>query len=109
MATVTINVVNGVNVRSGPGSNYDLRGQLRRGDQAEVRSFFDVAGTRWYLVVYGEGGRLGWIAGLPGVLFQGDLASLRRVIPPPSPTLPPTPAPIETLTPEQSEPPASGG
>lgn len=87
---VTVQPKSGVlNVRAGPGTNYDRIGQLRQSDVVQV---IGVGPNLDWLVINFAGGR-GWVqASLTNV--NGNLQSVPIILPPPSPT--PIPA---TLTP----------
>lgn len=81
------------NVRSGPGTNYDVIGQLRQGDQAKVIG--TNPGSTW--VVINFRGLQGWLSRDILDIF-GDLNTVPIIAPPPSPT-PPPPTPTPTLSP----------
>ncbi|MEM8592622.1 MAG: SH3 domain-containing protein [Pseudomonadota bacterium] len=48
-----------VNMRNGPGTNYQVLAQLVRGDEAEV---LQVPGNGWVKIRASESGRIGWMA-----------------------------------------------
>jgi len=89
-----------INVRSGPGTNYDRIGQLRQTDVVQV---IGVSPNLDWIVVAFASGR-GWLQGNL-VNINGNLASVPIIEPPPSPTpppatntpLPPTAAPFPDL------------
>jgi hypothetical protein len=88
-----------LNVRSGPGTNYDRIGQLRQTDIVQV---IGVSPAGDWLVISFAGGR-GWIQGSLAVV-NGTLSSVPIIEAPPSPTplpatLTPTPVPIADLVP----------
>jgi uncharacterized protein YgiM (DUF1202 family) len=94
----------GVNVRSGPGLDFDLLGRLDAGDEAAVLGKSETG--EWWQIAYedGEDG-LAWVADAV-VDFSGDAASVPVIVlgvptatstVTPTPTIPPTPDP--TLTP----------
>ncbi|MEO8397691.1 MAG: ABC transporter substrate-binding protein, partial [Chloroflexota bacterium] len=76
------------NVRSGPGDNYDILGQLTQGEQAAVIG----ASLDYTWVVINFRGTQGWLIGNL-LTVSGDLRSV-PVIP-----APPTPIPVVTATP----------
>ena len=73
------------NVRSGPGLNYDLIGQLPSGTQASVLG----ATTDYAWLVIDFQGQLGWLAAFLVDTF-GDRNLVPLIEPPPSPTPPAT-------------------
>lgn len=80
-----------LNVRSGPGLNYDVLGQLASGDV-----IFPVganADFSWLVISFR--GRTGWVAAYL-VDLRGNLNELSLVQPPPTPTvvITPTPSPV---------------
>jgi hypothetical protein len=82
------------NVRSGDGTNYDVIGGLLTGETAQVVGVSSF-GTGWYLIVLPNGTR-GWVA--PSVVnFSGDIGSVPRVAPPPTPTPPATATPTSQV------------
>jgi hypothetical protein len=84
---------NGVNVRRGPGLNYDRLGYLNPGAEATVTGRY---GT-WWQIAYGGGS--GWVYGEIVTTYGTD--DVAQVQPPPAPTaIPPTATPIPpTATP----------
>jgi ABC-type branched-subunit amino acid transport system substrate-binding protein len=88
------------NVRSGPGTNFDIIAVLNEGEQ--VRVIGTNAQNTWLVIDYR--GIQGWIsASLPDIF--GDLNTLPIIQPPPTPTpsAPPTPLPPAPLV-VQAEP-----
>lgn len=86
VATITRNVQN---VRSGPGTNYDVIGQLRSGEQVQVVG----ANVNFTWVVINFRGTQGWLSRDILDLF-GDTRTLPIVAAPPTPTpLPATATP----------------
>ncbi|MBI1257465.1 MAG: hypothetical protein GC204_08340 [Chloroflexi bacterium] len=77
------------NVRTGPGDNYEILGQLNQGEQAAVIG----ANLDYTYVVINFRGTQGWLAAYL-VDISGDLRSV-PVIP-----TPPTPVPVVTATPD---------
>lgn len=79
------------NVRTGPGLNYDILGQLQEGESAEVVG----ATIDFSWVAINFRGTTGWLS--RGILdLLGDTTTVPVITPPPSPTPPPatsTPAP----------------
>jgi uncharacterized protein YgiM (DUF1202 family) len=98
----------GVNVRSGPGLEFDLLGRLDAGAEAEVVGKNETG--EWWQIDYAEGeDGLGWVADTV-VDFSGDAASVPTVeldVPTATPTTPPTatvtPTPSLTPTPTATE------
>lgn len=86
-----------VNVRAGPGTNYDLVGRMIKGQWGEIigRS----PDSRWLKVIYiGGPDNAGWVF-KDLVRVVGDVPLVPTVLPPPTPTVPPTPLP-EVVLPE---------
>jgi hypothetical protein len=80
-----------VNVRSGPGTDYDLIGVMVKGQTGAIlgRS----PDSKWLLVVYiGGPNNQGWVY-KDLIRVVGDVPSFPTVAVPPTPTLPPTPTP----------------
>jgi uncharacterized protein YgiM (DUF1202 family) len=72
------------NVRSGPGTNYDVIGQLRKGDTARVIG----ANANFSWLVIDLRGTQGWVS--RDILdVTGDLNTVPLIAPPPTPTPPP--------------------
>lgn len=83
---------NGVNVRSGPGTNYPILGYLQPGAEARVIGYYG----DWWQIQY-DGG-VGWVFG--DIVSPFHTENVPQVQPPPSPTpLPPTATPVPTPTP----------
>src|SRR5205085_2530587 len=75
-----------VNVRTGPGANYPVIGQLRKGDQVPlIGASADLA---WYVINFRQ--QNGWISASLVTVF-GDVRTL--------PVIPPPPTPIPSATP----------
>lgn len=86
---VRIETFQPTNVRSGPGADYDLVGSMVAGQIGEVlgRS----PDSQWIKIVYiGAPENSGWVF-RDFVNLIGELPSIVTVLPPPTPTLPPTP------------------
>lgn len=84
----------GVNVRKGPGTNYDRIGTLAPGAQAKVVGKY----VNWWQIEYSGG--LGWVYN--AVVTAANTDNIPQVQPPPAPTaVPPTatPKPQPTNTP----------
>jgi len=82
------------NVRSGPGLNYDIIGQLQEGDTAQVVG----ATVDFGWVAIDFRGTIGWLS--RGILdLTGDTTTVPILTPPPSPTPPPATATPITPTP----------
>lgn len=88
---------NGVNVRSGPGTNYTLQGYLEPGSEAEVTGRY---GDWWQIRRNDE---LGWVFG--ELVSASNVDAVAQVEPPPAPTaaavtaVPPTESPPPTAAP----------
>ncbi len=82
---------NVLNVRTGPGLNYERVGQLRQGDQVTVVG--SIPDFSWFYVQGANG--LGWVAAEFVELFnpQGGVQGIAQV------AIPPTPTPAPTATP----------
>lgn len=88
---------NGLNLRSGPGSNYSVIGFLRNGDTLDVQG--RITSNEWIQVFSLSSDTLGWVAaGSEYVTINVDLNTLPRVQPPPTPTPIPTPIPLTELS-----------
>jgi ABC-type branched-subunit amino acid transport system substrate-binding protein len=88
VATVTRAIQN---VRSGPGLNYDVIGQLRQNDQVQVIGAS--ADLSWLVIQFR--GTQGWISAAIMDVF-GDPNTVPIVNPPPTPTPPPAPTAAPT-------------
>ena len=92
----------GVNVRTGPGTNYTRVGYLDPGAQARVIG----RSGDWWQIDY-DGGP-GWVFG--DIVTASNADNVAEVQPPPSPTpLPPTDTPLPTDTPAPAAPTATPG
>lgn len=95
-----LNAVADVNVRSGPGTNYEVLGLLRAGQAVEVigRS---PEGAWWQIVFPPNTGALGWVAGtyVQPNEAAGNVPLVSGPPPPPTSTAPPPPP---SATPEPS-------
>jgi serine/threonine protein phosphatase PrpC len=92
----------GVNVRTGPGTNYPLVGRgIALNEKAAIEGYAqDSIGQKWYYVIP-ENSRPGWVvAEVDGVEVQGDLSRV------PARAIPPTPVPTETAAPTETQTPA---
>lgn len=86
-----------LNVRTGPGTNYDILGQLRQNES--VRIIGANINFTWAVIEFR--GQQAWISTEANLLrIEGDRRSVPVITPPPSPTPGPTstPAPTATLT-----------
>ena len=87
----------GVNVRSGPGTNYTLQGYLEPGTEAEVTGRY----SDWWQIRHN--GELGWVFG--ELVTASNADTVAQVEPPPAPTaapatdVPPTEPPPPTAPP----------
>jgi uncharacterized protein YraI len=90
--TSVVTIITGANVRGGPGTNYDVIGNIKEGDTVPVIGK-SAAGT-WYAVDFGGAieGRA-WVSGQVA-RYDGDDADLPVVSapPPPAPSATPKPA-----------------
>ena len=86
--TVTVTYTDPMNVRSGPGTFYDIIGQLFPGD---VRSAIGISpGREWIEISYeGGAGGIGWVYATYVSVSGGDLPVVES---------PPTPTPLFTNT-----------
>ena len=85
---VRVEAYQDVNVRAGPGTDYDPVGRLIRGQSGAIlgRS----PDSAWLKIVYiGAPDNTGWVF-RDLVRVVGDVPSMATIIPPPTPTLPPT-------------------
>ncbi len=90
----------GVNVRSGPGTNYTKLGYLEPGSQADVTGRYG----DWWQISYN--GAAGWVFG--DLVTASNADGVAQVEPPPAPTAPPATAVPPTAPPSPtSAPPAS--
>jgi len=86
-----------VNVRAGPGTDYERVGTLVRGQSGAILAQAQTVGV-WLKIVYiGGPDNTGWVA-QDVVRVIGDLAQAPVVQPPPTPTLPPVPTLALTTT-----------
>jgi hypothetical protein len=86
-----------VNVRSGPGTDYERVGTLVRGQSGAILGQAQTVGT-WLKIVYiGGPENTGWVA-QDVVKVIGDLGQAPTMEPPPTPTLPPAPTLAITTT-----------
>jgi hypothetical protein len=86
-----------VNVRSGPGTDYDRVGTLVRGQSGAILAQAQTYGV-WLKIVYiGGPDNTGWVA-QDVVKVIGDLGQVPTVLPPPTPTLPPAPTQVISTT-----------
>ena len=89
--------VDTLNVRTGPGTNYNKEKQLKKGTYVRIVA---VAENGWYKIIWEnrEGKQFeGWISGKSDFIkTQGELASLPRIE---KTSYPATPTPIPTKTP----------
>ena len=87
-----------VNVRTGPGENYPVIGQLKKGEQQQLVGAS--ADFKWYVIDFRQ--QQGWLSASLVTVF-GDVRSLPVVAPPPTPipsaTALPTATPPATATP----------
>ncbi len=80
-----------VNVRSGPGTEYDLIGIMVKGQTGAILA--RSPDSKWLLVVYiGAPNNQGWVY-KDLIRVVGDVPSFPTVTVPPTPTLPATPTP----------------
>jgi hypothetical protein len=86
-----------VNVRSGPGTDYERVGTLVRGQSGGIIGQAQTVGV-WLKIIYvGGPDNTGWVA-QDVVKVIGDLGQAPTVLPPPTPTLPPVPTSAITTT-----------
>ena len=71
---VTVTAYQTVNVRSGPGTQFEVIGKLHEGDVADVLAQ-DSAATRWLHVALPESDIIGWVA-IFTVTVDGDISAL---------------------------------
>lgn len=88
------------NIRSGPGTEYNLLGTSNPGDQFRVTGK-NQAGT-WWEIDYN--GRTGWIFGELAAVTNGEGVAVAANIPAPPPTAPPPPPAAPTNTPAPAQP-----
>jgi hypothetical protein len=86
-----------VNVRAGPGTEYERVGTLVRGQSGGILGQAQTIGV-WLKIVYiGGPENTGWVS-QDVVRVIGDLGLAPTVVPPPTPTLPPAPTSAITVT-----------
>lgn len=84
-----------LNVRTGPGTNYDILGQLREGET--VRLLGANLDFSWAVISFR--GTQAWISTAGNLLeIAGDVRTLPFITPPPTPTPGPTSTPAPTAT-----------
>lgn len=82
---VVLTAKNTVNVRTGPGTQYDIIGKLKQGDTAQVIGISP--DNLWLVINFAQ--QQGWVsASLVDVV--GNMNSVPIINPPPTPTVPPT-------------------
>lgn len=102
LAGPQVQITEDVNVRAGPGTDYDLIGRMVPGQTEAILGKVTVGSFVWLKVVYfGGPANTGWVlAGLVSVV--GDLNAVPEAEVPPTPTRPPTAtlavAPAETAS-----------
>jgi hypothetical protein len=85
-----------VNVRAGPGTDYDHVGVLVPGQTSPILGRNPAA--TWYEIEYiGGPNGVGWVSG-DVVHVVGDVNTMPTIVPPPTPTLPPTTTPLPDTT-----------
>ena len=88
-----VEIYQDVHVRAGPGTYYDQVGEMIRGQSGAILGQAKVGVYTWLKIVYiGGPDNTGWVL-KDLVRVVGDIQSAPTVIPPPTPTLPPTPQP----------------
>jgi hypothetical protein len=96
-----------VNVRSGPGTDYERVGTLVRGQSGAILGQAQTVGV-WLKIVYiGGPENTGWVS-QDVVKVVGDLGQAPTLMPPPTPTLPPVPTQAVTTTVEALGTPGTG-
>ena len=90
-----------VNVRKGPGINYDAVGKLNEGEKATARG--KSADGKWWQISFGNG--VGWVLG-EYVKANAAAEKLQLAAAPPPPTA--VPAPPPTQAPAKSQQPSGG-
>lgn len=104
--TVTIKV-RGLNVRSGPGTNYPVVASVNAGQTLIIRS--GAANCSWLQIADGER-ELGWISGSSQyVTFTSACSTLPQGTIPAAPTPQPTPQPTPTAQPAANPPSSAVG
>jgi hypothetical protein len=89
-----LSILQGANVRSGPGLNYAVIGGLAAGATAEVIGRDSSA--QWFVIAFGGG--QGWVSSLVAQ-YNGDVNALPEI------AAPPPPPPTSTATPTNTSPP----
>ncbi|MCC7360450.1 MAG: SH3 domain-containing protein [Anaerolineales bacterium] len=92
-----VTIIQGANVRGGPGTNYDVIGGIKAGDTAPVIGMN--AARTWYAIDFGSAleGRA-WVSGQVAT-YAGDDADLPVIAAPPPPPPSPTPKPASNPAP----------
>jgi hypothetical protein len=85
-----------INVRTGPGTNYPVIGQMPGDNELEVLGY----NGQWYVVRFAAG--QGWVASWVTTLL-GECDGIVLVAAPPTP-IPPTASPVPTVDPAATEP-----
>jgi hypothetical protein len=88
-----LTIVQGVNVRGGPGTNYPIVGSIKAGDTAPVLG--RNADGDWFVISYKNGvSGQGWVSANTSVSsYSGDKSQLKVVAAPPAPAPTATPRP----------------
>lgn len=90
-------IVPALNVRSGPGTQYNRLGQLEQGQQAEIVGQASGAQGLWWQIRFNPApDGLGWVSASPGFVTVLNAGPVPQVTPPP---LPPTATPAPTTPP----------
>ncbi len=77
----------GANLRSGPGTEYDLIGLLVKGQNAPILGVIQIGPYTWFKIVYiGGPDNTAWVY-QGNVQVRGDIPAIPTILPPPTPTL----------------------
>jgi hypothetical protein len=103
LPALTINAP-ALNVRSGPGAQYEVIGQISRGSRPEIVGQANTGQGLWWQIRFPEAlGGVGWVSGAPRFAAAANAANVPQVSLPPPATVPPTstpsPSPTPTATP----------
>lgn len=89
--------VDDLNVRAGPGPQYDQVGRLAAGQQAEIVGQANIGFGQWWQIRLA--GEVGWVLAEPGFVVASNTETVPVVAAPPVPTPTITPTPTPTTGP----------
>ena len=95
--------IDALNVRSGPGTNYDRVGVLVPDDRAAILGQSDIGEGRWWQISFADApDGAGWVIDNPEWVMAYNADSVPQVTAPPTPVPPTDTPPATTPTPESN-------